>query len=56
MKQNPTDAAFAAECRGAIFRTEGELVKFPAVPSEHSAEDAELLGTATSTGPDSVGS
>ena len=32
LKENPSDAAFAARCRQAIFRTTGDIVGFPVPP------------------------
>ena len=32
LKENPTDVAYAAECRKAIFATEGAIVSFPVPP------------------------
>ena len=33
LKENPSDSDYAKQCREAIFRTEGDIVVFPALPA-----------------------
>lgn len=41
LKDNPSDATYAKQCREAIFRSEGDIVIFPPPPIDDTASVAE---------------
>lgn len=48
LKENPSDAAYAKQCREAIFSSDGEVVTFPSPPV---VSDATLLAESSQRGP-----
>ncbi len=42
LKENPSDTAYAKQCREAIFRSDGDIVAFPSPPGELAPSASEV--------------